>query len=90
MQNLGSAILDIHKLRLLVHLGCTEGERKNTQPVDVDVSLRFSGLPVGGETDSLKDTVCYAELSQIMKETVKGKHFALVEKLSLRRLRYIC
>ncbi len=84
MTKTGACFLKVKKLRLMVHLGCTAGEREITQPVDVDIFLRFSEMPEGAHSDSLKGTVCYDAISAVMKKTVAdGTHFHLLEKLAL-------
>lgn len=74
--------LKLINLSLQVHLGCTAGERLNTQEVRVSIDIRFHEVPPGIHTDALTDTVCYAELSYAFNEFVAQKEFALIEKLA--------
>lgn len=79
--------LVVRGLRLMIHLGCGAEERRNPQPVDVDLAFRFKEAPVGCETDELADTVCYAELSERLASYCEGKEFKLVESLAAQLFR---
>jgi dihydroneopterin aldolase len=84
-------ILELRSARLRVHLGCSVRERARPQDVDLDVAIRFEEAPAGCETDELKDTVCYAELTEAARQVCHQREFRLIEKLAseiYRRLRY--
>jgi dihydroneopterin aldolase len=83
MIKIGSSILHIRKLRLMVHLGCTAEERKTLQPVELDIMLRFHGLPAGTESDNLSETICYSEIAGLLRELISKKEFNLIERLAL-------
>jgi 7,8-dihydroneopterin aldolase/epimerase/oxygenase len=72
----------IKDLSLQVRLGCTADERANPQEVRVGIELRFAEAPMGVESDDLKDTICYARISEALKAHVEGKEFQLVEKMA--------
>lgn len=74
--------LRIENLRLDVHLGCTAEERAVPQEVRVTVEFRFHEPPAGLLTDELRDTICYAEVSQWIGEVARARHYQLVEKLA--------
>lgn len=74
--------LKIHDLRLLVHLGCTESEQAVPQEVSFSIKIYFPSPPKGQFTDQLKDTVCYAQVCQLIQEQVHHQSFHLIESLS--------
>lgn len=82
MQNFSFSILKVRRLRLNVHLGCTAEEQKNLQPVDVNLTFKFEGLPTGSVSDELEETLCYDKISTLLKNKVENKYFKLVEKLA--------
>ncbi len=73
--------LSLKKLRLLVSLGCSPEERQVLQYVSFDLEVRFIVPPQGCMTDSLEQTVCYAKLSQKIKEVCDRREYQLIEKL---------
>ena len=75
------ATLTLKDLRVLVHLGCTEQERANSQPVDVSVVIQWPELPKGALTDQLEDTVCYAKVAETIQSVATRKPYALIEAL---------
>jgi len=66
---------------LAVHLGCSAEERRQTQEVRVSVQLRFQSTPAGCTSDSLEDTVCYAQLAEAILSHCRGREFQLIERL---------
>lgn len=76
-----STQLSLHQLRLLVHLGCSAEERRVPQYVSFDVQVRFPVAPYGCKSDVLEQTVCYAELSQKIKEVCDRCEYQLIEKV---------
>lgn len=74
--------MKIQNLRLEVRLGCSTEERSVPQEVGVSVELRFSEVPRGTVSDDLKDTVCYAKISEALRAHIKGREFCLVEKMA--------
>jgi dihydroneopterin aldolase len=81
MMEIKNSKLHIRKLRLMVHLGCTAAERSKVQPVDVDFIFKFEGIPTGAISDQILETICYDEISKLMKKIILDKEFNLVEKL---------
>ena len=75
--------LFISDLRLFVKLGCEEVERRTPQEVRLSIEFRFSSVPKATQTDEIGDTVCYAKVSQAIKNYCEGKEFKLIEKLAL-------
>jgi dihydroneopterin aldolase len=66
-----------------VHLGCTPQERKKPQPVQLQIHIEFAKPPKALETDSLKDTPCYAEMTHLALLCFRQKHYATIEHLCL-------
>ena len=74
--------LTLNQISLLVHLGWGEEEREVPQKIWVDISIQFSSLPVGCQTDELSDTVCYATLAKSLKKFCENRSFKLIEHLT--------
>lgn len=74
--------IEIVDLSLFIHLGCTAEERTHPQEVRVSLSLDFLSPPAGCQTDSLKDTVCYAAICGAIREKIDGSEHALVEHVA--------
>ncbi len=73
--------LEIRKLVLGVHLGCSADERSNAQDVSFSARFRFASIPAGANTDELSDSLCYAQVSDLILSTVTGREFKLIEHL---------
>ena len=73
--------LSLNSLRIQVKLGCSAEERMNPQYVRFDIRVRFPSRPEGCLSDRLVDTVCYAELSEIVRKVSTAKEYDLIEKL---------
>ncbi len=80
MKSVPYSALSLNGLRLKVHLGCSEEERRVPQFVRFEILLRFKTPPLGCQTDQLSDTVCYAQISDILRTACEGE-FQLIEKL---------
>ena len=76
------AILEFRGARLDVRLGCSAEERAMPQAVDLDLAVRFAGVPPACASDRLEDTVCYAELIEAARKACAGREFNLVERLA--------
>lgn len=73
--------LQIRDLSVQVHLGCTAEERSLKQEVRLSIEFRFSEPPVGALTDSLQDTICYAEASKLLRQHCEQGEFQLIERI---------
>jgi len=73
--------LTLNGLRLKVRLGCGEEERRVPQYVRFDIRVRFESIPSGCLTDALNETVCYAEISDTLRQVCARREFLLIEKL---------
>ena len=84
MESMASALseLRLHRLRLEVRLGWSEAERQVPQTVAFDVAVRFATPPKAHHSDELSESVCYAELSESLRELCTKQEFRLIEKLA--------
>ena len=79
----GSSELSIDNFRLLISVGCEPLEKNRLQYVDITLKLIPQGAPPEAcQTDNLADTICYAELCKVMRETATQKHFEMIEHLA--------
>jgi dihydroneopterin aldolase len=77
-----SSVLSLSELNLPINLGITDDEMRNKQEVSISFKFFFKDKPLGCKTDNIKDTVCYHEISNLVKEYCENKEFRLLE--------YIC
>ncbi|HPI33585.1 MAG TPA: dihydroneopterin aldolase [candidate division Zixibacteria bacterium] len=61
--------------------GVTAEERATGRRYEVDCALEVD-LAEAGRSDELRDTVDYDEVYTVVRETVEGKSFALLERLA--------
>jgi dihydroneopterin aldolase len=74
--------LAIERLQLDLRIGCEEMERREAQPIEVDVCLYMAKIPLGAISDELKDTICYAKCIDIISAAAGKKAFLLIEHLA--------
>lgn len=74
--------LHLNELRLQVKLGCGAEERQNPQFVRFDIQIRFQAIPEGCFTDRIEDTLCYAKISEILKDLC-DREYQLIEHLGM-------
>lgn len=74
--------LRLQDLILQVRLGCELPERASPQEVRVQIEFRFNQTPTAYWTDQLVDTVCYAQISESVRELCEAKEYRLIEALS--------
>jgi FolB domain-containing protein len=77
-----SSRIVLHKLELLVFLGCGPAERKRQQSITVDIHITFKKPPAACKTDHLNDTFCYDTLQQTIKNHIAKKEFHLIEHVA--------
>ncbi len=75
------ARIELNGLKLHVFLGWTPGERTRQQEVTLDVSFVFASLPRACHTDQLDDTICYDQITTIIKKVIAQREFRLIEHL---------
>jgi len=73
--------LRIDDLSLQVQLGCTAEERAVPQEVRLSVEMKFAQIPQASFSDSLIETVCYAQISHVLKEHCETRSFQLIERI---------
>jgi dihydroneopterin aldolase len=74
--------LYLEELSLRIKLGCTKEERTNPQEVRVSVELYFETAPAALTSDSLQDTICYAEICKALKYHLETHEYQLLERLA--------
>lgn len=74
--------LSLKKIKLPTRLGCGDEERALPQVVMADLEVKFHAPPTACQTDELSDAICYAKLSEKMKELCMSRPFHLIEKLA--------
>lgn len=74
--------LRVHRLELDVRLGCAAAERSEPQRIELDAVIRFASPLAACRSDSLADTVCYADLAEIARRLTTAREFHLVEYLT--------
>ena len=68
-------------MRFMACHGVLPPEQEIPQPFEVDVELGLD-LRAAGESDDLSDTVNYAEVYEIVRDTVEGESKHLIEALA--------
>ncbi len=74
--------IQINGLLLKTHLGWGAKERQKVQPIRVDAWLRFQKVPLACKTDDLKETVCYGQVSDCIRELIEKREFRLIEYMA--------
>ena len=80
--NMSHPELTIRGVLLPIRIGCSAEERRDPQPIEIDVTVRFETPPQGMITDRLEDTVSFDALVQTIKEVVLDREFSLIEHLA--------
>lgn len=73
--------IHINALRINTVIGCTPAERERRQGVTLDIAIGLD-LSRAAKSDSLADTVDYAEIEEKVHTLVSGSEFRLVEGLA--------
>jgi dihydroneopterin aldolase len=76
--------LAIHSYVTKVSLGCSQEERSELQEVVFDITFPFKEPPPGETTDRLADTLCYAQVCELVEKTMENKSFQLVEHIAYK------
>jgi len=74
--------LSLNGLCLFVFLGVYPSEQKRMRSVTMDLRVKFPAPPLGCESDQLKDTYCYADMVEYLKDKIGDRKFQLIEYLS--------
>jgi 7,8-dihydroneopterin aldolase/epimerase/oxygenase len=73
--------ISLHRLVFYTHHGVHAAEKELGQVIEIDVDLRYP-LHAAGHSDSLENTLNYAEAYRIIKETVTQVSYNLLEALA--------
>jgi 7,8-dihydroneopterin aldolase/epimerase/oxygenase len=73
--------LNLKELTIPVHLGITKLEQKKAQPVNLNISINQSIIPLGCHSDNIDSTICYDKLCQKIKSLCQSKAYNLIEHL---------
>lgn len=73
----------IRDLKVDAHVGVTDEERADLQPVHIDVELSIDASKAG-ESDDVADTVDYGTVAAAVADLVRGSEARLLEHLGLR------
>lgn len=79
--------IEVDRLRVDMHLGCTEEEQATKQPVEISLRLYPQTPPHGCESDQITDTVCYDELCQALYQFCESNTLHLIEHLTTELFR---
>lgn len=77
-----SSGIRLRRIVLDLHIGVSEEERSQKQPIFIDILLRFTTTPLGYFTDNLDDTYCYDKLIQHIIAETQFQAFQLIERLA--------
>lgn len=73
-------VLSLRDILLEMRLGVPKAERAAPQKVAIHVDLIFYAAPQGCDSDAVADTLCYDELTQILKDCCLNDEFCLIER----------
>ena len=76
-----SSVISLSNLKLAVNLGVTKEERDVRQQVNISFKFYLKDAPEACTTDNIHDTVCYAEMAEIVRRHCNKKDFKLLEYL---------
>lgn len=74
-------IIRLNKMSFYGYHGVSAAEKETGREFEVDCELAVD-LAESGHTDQLTDTIDYTEVHKIIKETVEGTAYSLVEALA--------
>lgn len=81
--------IEIMGLRLTGHIGVLEQERRVGNEFSVDIRIRITDVTAAMQSDSLADTVNYAEIVSIVKEQMSVPS-RLLENVAARIRDSVC
>ncbi len=65
-----------------VRIGWNSAERQRSQPVAIDLDIRFQEPPGACESDEVSGTIDYAELVERVTQLCEEAEFRLIERLA--------
>lgn len=78
----------VRNLKLECNIGVTAEERKEKQPVSVDIMI-YADISIAARSNSIKDAIDYSRLSTDIKNLAEGREFILLEYFSVFIAEYI-
>jgi len=75
--------IELKGIQALGTIGVLPEEQERAQPFEVDITIE-SGLSKSGQTDSLTDTVNYAEVTEAVVAVITGEKHFLLERVAQR------
>ncbi len=82
------SVINISDLEVVTIIGMLEEEKITPQRLIVNFQVKFDSSPAA-ETDNIKDTIDYFELTKIVKDFIENSRFELLEKLADQALKII-
>ena len=89
MSQLLCSSLSLEQLKVPVFLGVSQAERKTKQTIEINLTIWFTELPKACHTDQLEDTICYAQLIDMIKNFCLKKPFCLIEYLGYELYKFL-
>jgi len=81
-------VIEIRGIRAHGKHGASEAERREVQPLDLDVRIQID-LSAAADSDNLEQTLDYATLHARLVSTVEHRSFDLLERLAAELLSVI-
>ena len=75
--------IELKGIRALGTIGVLPEEQERAQPFEVDITVE-SDLSISGLTDSLHDTVNYAEITEAIVSVITSEKHSLLERVAER------
>ncbi|MBJ86949.1 MAG: dihydroneopterin aldolase [Acidimicrobiaceae bacterium] len=75
--------IELKGIRALGTIGVLTEEQERAQPFEVDITVE-SDLSISGKTDSLHDTVNYAEVTETIVSIITNEKHFLLERVAER------
>jgi dihydroneopterin aldolase len=79
-------IMQLKEFSYFVKLGYSEAERCFPQEVKISIDFEYSEAPQVCYSDSIEDTICYANLNTKLVETIEKQEFKTIEYLAFQVL----
>jgi len=81
--------LRLKDIRLMMHIGHLEEERKTPQAMSIDVDIDFYQPPKACENDQLDNTICYDQLIAGLQNLCERSRFQLLEHCAAQLYTYV-
>lgn len=76
-------VIQIRGFELLLFCGVLPSEQEQIQPFRFDIDMQVD-MATSSETDELDDTVSYADVMDVLADSLVGQRFKLLERLAGR------